>query len=245
MSDPPAETVLDPSTAEGIAVHQNGGKRMRWFELCLVLLVSCGGPVVSSLYLLRRGPTLLSPASRYRWTVGTMQEIAALLVLSYVLSRRNLGFKDLGLRWSLRDVGVGLFLALAGRGAYFIGYVLLRWIHVAIYGTAGVWIGGASFFGHLTLLSIPYLLLSPFFEEMIVRAYLMTEVIELTGSTSRAVALSVLLQFSYHLYYGWTGAAAVSLPFLIYALYYRRSRQALPIIVAHETWNLWGFIRAW
>jgi len=34
----------------------------------------------------------------------------------------------------------------------------------------------------------------------------MTEIMDLTGSVSLAIASSIILQVSYHLYYGWFGA---------------------------------------
>jgi membrane protease YdiL (CAAX protease family) len=63
-----------------------------------------------------------------------------------------------------------------------------------------------DFFAHPSVVAIPFSLLNPFFEELIVRAYLMSEVIDLAGSPAFAVALSVAVQFSYHLFYGWAGA---------------------------------------
>lgn len=78
---------------------------------------------------------------------------------------------------------------------------------------------------------------------MIVRAYLTTEVIELTGSSTLAVALSVAVQFSYHLYYGWTGAISLSFLFLTLAMYYVRTRRALPVIVAHGVFDVYGLLR--
>ena len=65
-------------------------------------------------------------------------------------------------------------------------------------------------------MAVPYSLLNPFFEELTVRAYLMSEVQDLTGSMNLAAFLSVVVQFSYHLYYGWTGAIALSFQFLIF-----------------------------
>jgi membrane protease YdiL (CAAX protease family) len=94
-------------------------------------------------------------------------------------------------------------------------------------------------------LAIPLSLLNPFFEELIVRAYLMTEVIELTGSSTLAVALSVFVQFSYHLYYGWGGAISLAFFFLALALYYVRSRRALPVIIAHGLLDIYALIRLW
>jgi membrane protease YdiL (CAAX protease family) len=58
-----------------------------------------------------------------------------------------------------------------------------------------------------------------------------------------AVLLSVALQFSYHLYYGWYGAASVSCSFLLFSLYYARTRKALPIVVAHGLIDVYGMIR--
>lgn len=73
----------------------------------------------------------------------------------------------------------------------------------------------------------------------------MTEVVELTGSTTLAVVLSVAIQSSYHLYYGWVGALALACQFLIFSLYYARWRQALPIIIAHGFFDITTLIRLW
>ncbi|MGO9543681.1 MAG: CPBP family intramembrane glutamic endopeptidase [Rhodomicrobium sp.] len=98
-------------------------------------------------------------------------------------------------------------------------------------------------FGRPSIMAIPYSLLNPFFEELIVRAYLMTEVRALTGSWMLATALSVVVQFSYHLYYGWEGAIALSFLFLVFSIYYARTQRATPIIVAHGIFDIWGLVR--
>jgi len=71
----------------------------------------------------------------------------------------------------------------------------------------------------------------------------MAEVIELTSSRVLAILLSVAVQFCYQLYYGWNRAASVSCAFLLLSLYYARTRQALPIIVAHGLIDVFGMIR--
>ena len=75
------------------------------------------------------------------------------------------------------------------------------------------------------------------------RAYVMTEIRELTGSNMMAVVSSVLLQASYHLYYGWIGALSIAFPFSVFAIYYALSRRAVPIIVGHAVFDLYGLIR--
>jgi hypothetical protein len=71
----------------------------------------------------------------------------------------------------------------------------------------------------------------------------MTEIKALTGSWLLAAAFSVLVQFSYHLYYGWEGAIALSFLFLVFSIYYARTQKATPIIVAHEVFDILGLVR--
>jgi membrane protease YdiL (CAAX protease family) len=220
-------------------------KRLRWFEVFLVLSTALGGSLLNSLYLLHFGPSAAPQVSSARWLVGLVHEATGLLLLGYVLSRRSLGFKNLGLRWSFRDLGVGLLVAAVSYAAYILGSMVVHLVHYAFYGSLAAGPTGKDFFAHPGLAALPFTLLNPFFEELIVRAYLMTEVFELTGSSLLAASLSVAIQFSYHLYYGWAGAIALSFVFLVLALYYARTRRALPIIVAHGYFDISALIRLW
>jgi len=210
-----------------------------------VLLVACGGYIAYSLYLLIGGPSDAPQISGFRWAGGIVQEVAALLLLGYVLSRRGLRFTNLGLRWSLRDVAAGLLVTALSYAAYGLGHTLVQTIHHLVYGSFATGRTARDFFGHPSVMAIPWSLLNPFFEELIVRAYLMTEVMELTGSSTLAVVLNVGVQFSYHLYYGWVGAISLSFLFLVPALYYVRSRRALPLIVAHGFFDVYALLRLW
>jgi membrane protease YdiL (CAAX protease family) len=221
------------------------GRRLRWFELFLVLLVAVGSPLLNALYLLKNGPGAMPHTTNASWSILILREVSALLLLGYVLSRRNLRFKDLGLRWSLRGVGVGILLTVASYMSYALGTVIVQALHLAMFGTGVRGPTGRDFFAHPSIAVIPYFLLNPFFEELIVRAYLMTEVMDLTGSRVLAVFLSVVVQSSYHLYYGWGVAIAISFQFLVFAIYYARSRQALPVIVAHGFFDIFALFRLW
>jgi len=95
------------------------------------------------------------------------------------------------------------------------------------------------------MMAIPVFLLNPFFEELIVRAYLMTEIGELTGSWILAAGLSTALQFSYHLYYGWEGALSLSFQFLVFSIYYANTRRAIPVILAHGFFDVIALLRLW
>lgn len=244
MPDPLATNIASSSTSLRNELSA-GERRQRWFEVCLVLLVACGSYILYSLYLLISGPSAAAEVSSVRWVLAIVQEATALLLLGYVLSRRGLRFANLGLRWSLRDVGVGLLVTGVSYAAYGLGHTLAQTIHHLLYGSFVTGPTAKDFFAHPSAVAIPWSLLNPFFEELIVRAYLMTEVIELTGSSRLAIALSVGVQFFYHLYYGWVGAISLSFLFLVLALYYVRSRSALPVIVAHGFFDVYALLRLW
>ena len=104
---------------------------------------------------------------------------------------------------------------------------------------------GKDFFHHAGPMVIPYLLVNAFHEELIVRAYLMTEIITLTGSKTWAVILSIGFQCIYHLYYGWLGALSLAFMFLPFAIYFAITRRSLPIVVAHGLYDLALLPRMW
>ena len=244
MSESLVTTIGDASIG-GQSEVLAGAKRQRWFELLLVLLVSFGGSFLNSVYLLRNGPSAAPNMSNFRWAIGILHEITALILLGYVLSRRRLRFKDLGLDWSLRCVGASLKVFFVSYVIYGFGAAAVRGLQHAIQGSAAMGPTLKDFFGHPSIAVLPFFLLNPFFEELIVRAYLMTEITGLTGSSALAVFVSVLVQFSYHLYYGWVGALSLCFPFVVFAIFYAHSRRALPVILAHEFFDILAFIRIW
>jgi membrane protease YdiL (CAAX protease family) len=86
-------------------------------------------------------------------------------------------------------------------------------------------------------LMLPFLLLNPFFEEILVRGYLMTELIDLRKSVALAAVVSLGLQTSYHLYYGVFGATIVGCGLAVFSIYYAKSRRLMPVIFAHMLWD--------
>jgi membrane protease YdiL (CAAX protease family) len=242
MTSPPA-AIVSTAAIDPISEISVAEKRQRWFEVCLVLLVAFGSNILYALYLLIYGPGASAPYTNFRWVTGIVHEASTLLLLGYVLSRRGRKFAALGLQWSLRNVGIGLLLAAVSYVVTKLGRTLVYDIRYLVYGAIAHGPTGRDFFAHPSIAAIPFTLLNPFFEELIVRAYVMTEVMELTGSSILAVVLSVSIQFSYHLYYGWAGAISLSFIFLVLALYYARSRNALPIVVAHGYFDISAMLR--
>ncbi len=239
------EVIPEPISPPISATASKPFDRQRWFEVFLVLAVAFVRPLINSIYLLSNGVSAQPRYTNFRWWSGVIEEVVALLLLGYVLSRRKVSLKNLGLRWSFRDVGVGLLLTFGAYGSYFVGSMFVYGFRVAMYGHPTRVPSGNEFFGHPSMAAIPYFILSPFFEEIIVRAYLMTEIVELTGSSVLAIVASVAVQGAYHLYYGWAGAIGTSFIFLAFALFYAWTRRALPVVMAHEFIDMVALIRIW
>lgn len=223
----------------------DGEKRLRWFELFLVVATVFGGYVVRSAFVLAIGKTGPQPLSLLRCAVGIFQETTGLLLVGYILSRRKVRFADLGVHWSRKELLSGLGVTVVAYIFYIVGYYILYFIHAFMFSSAPNATKLNAALGHPSLLAIPFILLNPFFEELIVRAYLMTEIGALTGSWKLAALASVLLQGTYHLYYGWLGALSLSFQFLFFSIYYAKTRRATPIIIAHGAFDIWGLVRLW
>jgi membrane protease YdiL (CAAX protease family) len=214
-------------------------RRLRWFEVSLVLLAAFGMSFVSSLEIYVRKREILPLIQLPQWDIRILFEIVGLMLLGYVLFRRKLSFRDIGLRWSLRDLGAGLLVTIAAYIAYVIGYYLIHIIlHTWFPKATPQSLTAGELHLHQSLIFIVLALLNPFFEELIVRAYLMTEIGELTGSWLLAVVVSTIVQSSYHLYYGWVGMLTLSCQFFVFSIYYAKTRKALPVIVAHGIFDL-------
>lgn len=216
-------------------------------ELCLVLFVAFASSVVRSLEVFAGHTTLFSEPKAVglaNSVYSMLSPAAAIGLLSYVLDRRCLGFQDLGLRWTSRDVATALPLALGSMVGYWIVGLLAaggvemaggRQPQVADIGSylLGTSVSMAAVFGAV---------LNGFFEELIVRGYLMTEVRRLTGSILFAMLCSMGVQCSYHLYQGGLPAMAHVGGFLVFAGYYAKTNRLLPLVLAHSALDLYAVV---
>jgi membrane protease YdiL (CAAX protease family) len=228
--------IIPEATTTAVADAQQN--KVRWFELGLVLVLAFGSSLAASIHVLVHGPAQRPAFSNEHWIVAGIHEIGCLALLGYILHRRGLRISNLGLKWSRRNLLVGFGLFLLASTSYAFALRLIQLSQHLLTGSYATPIRASQIFGHATTLAFLFATLNPFFEELIVRAYLMTEVSALTDSVALATIVSVLFQSSYHLYYGWTGAAALSFMFLVFATYYARTRNATPIVFAHFLFDI-------
>jgi membrane protease YdiL (CAAX protease family) len=213
------------------------------FELCLVLFVAVAGSILRSFEVLVGratipGEPIISTVDRHVY--GILYHAAALALLCYVLDRSSKGFRDLGLRWTSRDVAVALPLAL-GAGLAFrllfpitLGGAEMLTSHPPQTADIGNYVFGTS----VSMAAVLSMILNGFFEELIVRGYLMTEVRRFTGSMLLAIICSVAVQVSYHFYQGGPSALAYIGTFMVFACYYAKTNRILPPVLAHIALDL-------
>ena len=213
-----------------------GRTRQQWhiIELVLVCLLACGSAIIGSTRSLFAGEGGAS-SREWGWAHQILAQSLSLAILWYVLQRRKKHFSDLGLRFSFKEVGFGLLLFVGG---LFLSGLFRATVDAALTDRHSVAfntrdVGNMLFGGHVSGLGFLSMFLNPFFEELIVRAYVMTVIKRLTNSASLAVVISVLLQTSYHFYQGIPQALGHVGPFLLFALYYAKTGRIWAPIIAH------------
>lgn len=202
-------------------------------------------PIAGSVYFLLGGTISTVPMQqRFRLVGALITEVTSLAVLWYVMSRQGKTWKDIGWKLEFADLPRGLGLLIT---TYVVAFLLFVPIQYAYRAYSGHFIAPKQLhpmFGFgVSFLSIAFICLNPFFEELIVRAYTMSEIMDLSHSGRLAVIVSVVAQMSYHLYQGLAGVLALAFMFTVLSIYYLRTRRIVPVILAHLFVDLFFLFR--
>lgn len=227
-----------------MGIDQNS-KTYRALELYLIIGVAFAAPIFIGVYSLFSGspppsPQVLGVPVFY----GLIYELLALAVMAYVLSRQGRGFKQLGLSFSWRDVPVSLLLIAASYLAFYVCYLLISSGYYALAGRGFAQPAKTQTYldAGVTVGTILFVFLNPLYEELIARAYIISEVKYLTGSGILAVLVSVVVQCLYHLYQGGPATIALGAMFLVLSVYYIRYRRIMPVVLAHLYFDLFALL---
>jgi len=191
--------------------------RQRALGLAVVLLVSFGRFTANALYSTAYGQPS-SDAHQRQWGVAMalMTEATALLLLWFLLSQQGRSWRDIGWnpRWS--DVLSGIALAVITLPLSLFTTFVFQLIY---HGLTGHYLASRSAHGVLgagiSALTIVFVLVNPFFEELIVRGYTISEITGLGRNAGLAVLASVLIQMSYHIYQGRTRCIGLAVTFTV------------------------------
>jgi membrane protease YdiL (CAAX protease family) len=242
---PPFDVRTEIDSSESPA---RSSQSLRWVELSLVLFVAFAVSVSVSIYTVFSGANLYGskPSSALNFA-GVIQEVAALGVLLYVLFRQGRRSKDLGFNFNWKDLPLSVGLFFMALFAEIIVWQLFSYSYGRATGQSlnatpkNVEFIASSF----TIWTLVLVIVNPFFEELIVRAYLISEVQSLTGSTAAAVVLSVVLQAVYHLYQGLTSVVLYASLFVVFSIYYVKTRRIVPVILAHFYFDFIAVANYW
>ncbi len=208
--------------------------RMRVLELGVVILVAILPLIYNSTAAVLAGVGQVTPlTSSISYLRGVITELASLALLGYVLVRQGRSLRDLGFSFRWRDLPISALLFVV---MYIAAYVFALGLYLAYYSLTGYKLDFTPLNVVQSPVSVSYALFSlvnPFFEELVVRAYVQSEVQHFTGRASAGILVSVAIQVSYHLYQGLTAASSLVVVFLIFALYYASQKRIMPVILAH------------
>ena len=217
--DPPAVSAAAPNS-----------RKLRICELALVVGIGFLGSTLTSLHDWWTGPQPYT-SSEFTDLLWMLRAGLAISLLAYVLYRQGRNLRAIGLTFRASDIPLALVIAFfSGLLTTAVGRVLLA------YSVSSSKLPAPEVPSGLYWLAILPLAAE---EELIVRAYLMTEVSELTGNMAVAVFASVGFQTLYHLYQGTPAALIDAGAFFVASVFYASTRRITPVILAHALHNFW------
>jgi len=230
------QAVASPASAQ---TSPDVTRQRRLEDLGLIMLVGFAPLVVAAVYLLFVPLQLPAGYVNFRFLSGLTYEIATLSLFLCLMQRQGRALRTIGLTFHWTDIptGLGLFL-LSYLGSYFLAWCAqisyFFWNHTYFhFRDSAPLYAGAS-----VVLFAVYSFAAPFFEETLVRGYLMTELIGVACPVWMATIASIMLQTTYHLYYGISSALFVGFGFAVSSIYFARSRKLVPVILSHLFWDL-------
>lgn len=230
---------------------ENKTIRQRWniriIELLLILSIAFANPLIYSLRTLFVPETRAifnSIHSNFDVFPTIVAQIAAIGILFYILLIRQGNVTSIGLKsnskmYWLDNILMGIILTIAIPILNIFIYPCFHGLYYLFTRQEFVYNPPATNFAQGSLLLwLIFMIVNPFFEELIVRGYLMSELDFLTKHKSISIVASVILQASYHLYQGWASTLYLSTIFIVYSLYFAKYNKIMPIILSHLYFDL-------
>src|SRR5215472_5383211 len=166
-----AQNLIPVAEQPSIPVPERDSQaRRRWFELALVMFLAFSGSLIRSIALLNAGPSSPNQIAMARWIEAGAHQIGILFLVGSILRQSGRTFRDIGFRWSLTEATEGLWLYVAAYAFYRFGAVLIHVGYLLFSGSPPHYVDSRQIFGHMSLFALPFWLLNPFYEEIVVRA---------------------------------------------------------------------------
>lgn len=240
-----AELAVSPDN-QSTAVTAGLNRNRRLLALGVVLSVSISNFIATSWHSLFAPASSPDPSHRqFRLLIVLITETTSLLLLWFILSGQGRSWQNIGWKPKWRDVPHGTGLIIASKVAIVVTNMCFQLMYSSY---TGHYLQARSihsvFESGISVFSVLLVLVNPFFEELIVRAYAMSEVLDLGGSRTVAILLSVLIQMSYHSYQGLLRGILAATSFAVFSIYFSQTRRIGPVIFAHFYFDASALVRA-
>jgi membrane protease YdiL (CAAX protease family) len=241
VSDPELATV--PTDVEP---PRPTSRNKRVLALMVVMLIAFGWPMVNStLHFLNNrlanAESARPPGSTDRYyMIAVVFYLVVLGLLAWVLRRQRRPWRELGWAVNWKDVPIAIVLTIVSYlGLYFTAILMFYGYYFATHRPLDIAAKNIGALGiSFSAVMIGFAIVNAFYEELLARAYLMTEVTFVTGSRTVAVFVSAGFQAAYHLYQGLPSALMIFAVFLTYSIFFARWKRIFPIILAHMLMDL-------
>ncbi|MGF9917247.1 type II CAAX endopeptidase family protein [Paenibacillus ehimensis] len=201
--------------------------KIRLLSLVGILFITIFPLIVNSIYLFAGGKSSSHPNFIY----SLLWEALSLSLLYFVLHKQGRSLKDIGFEFRKTDIFHGLLLYLA---LYFVVIIAITISPSFLQAPQNVDFLRTK----MTVSYLAFIVINPFFEELIVRAYTMTELNFLIKKEELTVLASTIIQTSYHLYQGLIPALYTGIIFFVFSIYFAKTRKIVPVILVHLLMDL-------
>ncbi|MCM3273574.1 CPBP family intramembrane glutamic endopeptidase [Paenibacillus elgii] len=196
--------------------------KIRLLLLVSILLITIFPLIVNSVYLFAGAKSGTHPNFIY----SILWEGLSLSLLYFVLHRQGRSLKDIGFAFRKTDILHGILLYLV---LYFVVIIAVTISPSFLQAPQNVDFLRTK----MTVSYFAFIVINPFFEELIVRAYTMTELSFLIKKEEIIVLASTIIQTSYHLYQGLIPALYTGIVFFVFSIYFAKTRKIVPVIMVH------------
>lgn len=217
-------------------------KKSLAFEFAIVFCIAFLPFIMKAVFIFVTGINFYNYSAQtfgFLYSLSNVQKLSALLLLIFVLSRRGKKLSDLGLAFRAKDIlrAIGIII-LVYIVNYLYDFLCYFFTHTQIKPSNIEFLKS-----NITIWFVLFIVINPFFEEIMIRGFVIQQIKQLTNNIAVAVLISVLIQTTAHLYQGILPALGLSLTFLIFSLYYVKTNNLTPVVIAHLIMDLLILVR--
>jgi membrane protease YdiL (CAAX protease family) len=215
--------------------------RLKPIDILLVIGMAILPLIIDSVFIFTSSYPQSTEGRSHSLVMGIITSSLSLGLVAYIMHVRKIPLKLIGLTYTRNDIFYGIILLLITyilyTGAFYVGYF--------IFGEAFLSQAQPKNIDHISggfsYLLLIFIIINPFFEEIIVRGFLMGGIMGNEGKLGYrilAILISTIVQLSYHLYQGLVPVALLTTLFLTFSIYFAITRRLAPVLFAHLMYDL-------